>query len=485
MNGGALPGLPGGWVWTRLWEISEIILGQSPPSSTYNENGNGLPFYQGKLEFGSLYPTPQKWCTSPKKIAEKGDVLISVRAPVGPTNISPEKSCIGRGLAAIRPLGGIETLFTLYLMRAFENVLAGKGTGTTFNAITGNQLKELELPLPPLPEQRRIVTKLEELFTKLDTGVSALKKTKAQLKHYRQSVLKAACEGKLVPTEAGLAKIEGRAYEPAEALLARIFKERCAAMEKSGAKYKEPAAPDTGGLPVLPEGWAWVNVGQIVDSMKNGIYKPREFYADTGIACLRMYNIDQGKIVWKDIKRMNLIKEEVAEYRLEKGDLLVNRVNSRELVGKAAVIPSGLEECVFESKNIRVRMVENLVNSYYLSFRFSSAGGEYFNRNAQQVVGMASINQPQVSRFPIPLPPLAEQRRIVAEVERRLSVADEVARTVEQSLAQAQRLRQSILKKAFEGKLVAQDANDEPAGLLLEKIHLQKQSEIKKGRSKR
>ena len=94
--------LPKRWVSSRLGDVAEIVLGQSPPSSTYNENENGLPFYQGKLEFGNIYPSPQKWCTEPKKIAEKGDVLISVRAPVGPTNICPERSCIGRGLAAIR-----------------------------------------------------------------------------------------------------------------------------------------------------------------------------------------------------------------------------------------------------------------------------------------------------------------------------------------------------------------------------------------------
>lgn len=109
--------LPKGWVWTQLGEITEIILGQSPPSATYNENGIGLPFYQGKLEFGNIYPSPKKWCSAPKKIAEEGDVLISVRAPVGPTNICPEKSCIGRGLAAIRGLGGIKSYFILYLMR--------------------------------------------------------------------------------------------------------------------------------------------------------------------------------------------------------------------------------------------------------------------------------------------------------------------------------------------------------------------------------
>ena len=122
--------LPEGWTWTTLEEVSEIILGQSPPSSTYNTDRYGLPFFQGKLEFGETYPTPRKWCSAPKKTAEKGDVLISVRAPVGPTNICPEKSCIGRGLAAVRGLGGVEPLFMLYLMRTFENEISGKGTGT-------------------------------------------------------------------------------------------------------------------------------------------------------------------------------------------------------------------------------------------------------------------------------------------------------------------------------------------------------------------
>ena len=116
--------LPNGWICTELNNFAEIILGQSPPSSTYNEEQIGLPFYQGKLEFGSIYPTPRKWCSAPKKIAEKGDVLISVRAPVGPTNVCPEKSCIGRGLAAIRGKKGIEAFFILYLIRSVEEAIS-------------------------------------------------------------------------------------------------------------------------------------------------------------------------------------------------------------------------------------------------------------------------------------------------------------------------------------------------------------------------
>jgi type I restriction enzyme, S subunit len=108
--------IPENWFWKKLEEICEIILGQSPPSESYNTEGIGLPFYQGKAEFGMIYPTPWKWCSKPKKIAQANDILISVRAPVGPTNICLEKSCIGRGLAAIRPKGDVLNKYVLYYL---------------------------------------------------------------------------------------------------------------------------------------------------------------------------------------------------------------------------------------------------------------------------------------------------------------------------------------------------------------------------------
>ena len=210
----SLPKLPNGWVWTTLEEISKIILGQSPPSSTYNTDGEGLPFYQGKLEFGKLYPTPRKWCTKPKKIAQKGDVFISIRAPVGPTNICPEKSAVGRGLAAIRGLNGIQPSFILFLMRRFENEIASRGTGTTFKAITGNQLKTFEIPLPPLAEQEQIVSELERCFSIADEVEGTIISELRRAESLQQSILKQAFSGKLVPQDLN--------DEPAEMLLERI-----------------------------------------------------------------------------------------------------------------------------------------------------------------------------------------------------------------------------------------------------------------------
>lgn len=127
-----LQSLPPGWSSTRLADASLIVQGQSPPGDTYNARGNGLPFFQGKAEFGPLHPVPVKWCSSPGKVAEPEDILISIRAPVGPTNLANSRCCIGRGLAAIRPLGGIDSKYVLYYMRQSAQLLAEKGTGSTF-----------------------------------------------------------------------------------------------------------------------------------------------------------------------------------------------------------------------------------------------------------------------------------------------------------------------------------------------------------------
>ena len=470
--------LPKGWAWTKLEKIVDIKYGKDLSIKELTENGYPVFGANGIIGYYNEY------------LYEDKQVLISCRgAYSGKVNLSPPKCFITHNSLVLETANQFKELrqFLFYVLQSVDK--SKLVTGTAQPQVTINNAIVLAMPLPPLSEQHRIVEKIEELFTKLDAGVEALKKVKAELKRYRQSVLKLACEGKLVPTEVELARTEGRAYEHANALLERILKERRTALKKNekgeNTKYKEPSAPDKSGLSALPKGWYWTNVGQITDSMKNGIYKPSEFYTEDGTACLRMYNIDQGKIVWKNIKRMNLTKEEVDEYLLVPGDLLVNRVNSRELVGKAAVIPLGIEKCVFESKNIRVRVIDKIVNPQYLCYRFTSTGTEYFNRNAQQVVGMASISQPQIARFPLPLPPLAEQHRIVAEVEQRFSVTDAVEKVVDQNLKQAERLRQSILKRAFEGKLVPQDPNDEPAEKLLERIRTEKAKEqVKNKRNK-
>jgi len=145
-----------------LAEICDITMGQSPPSSTYNTTGDGLPFFQGATDFGDAYPKARVYCSDPARIAEKGDILISVRAPVGPTNRAPARSCIGRGVAALRPHPELDVQYLLYFLRHQEARLAYLGKGSTFDAIGRDDLEEYPIPLLPLPVQRRIAGTLDK-----------------------------------------------------------------------------------------------------------------------------------------------------------------------------------------------------------------------------------------------------------------------------------------------------------------------------------
>lgn len=151
------------WPTVNLGDVADVVMGQSPPGETYNENGEGLPFFQGKADFGKRFPAVRKWCTAPRKVAELGDILLSVRAPVGPTNIAREKSCIGRGLAAIRgnPIRVNQNYLRLYLQQQ-EQTLALKGRGSTFPAIGRTDIETLSVPLPSLSRQRQIAAILDQ-----------------------------------------------------------------------------------------------------------------------------------------------------------------------------------------------------------------------------------------------------------------------------------------------------------------------------------
>jgi type I restriction enzyme, S subunit len=137
-------------------------MGQSPDSATYNTTGDGLPFFQGKADFGEVHPSPRFWCSAPNRTAQKNDVLLSVRAPVGPTNIADQECCIGRGLAAIRPKPKLDYRFLFYYLRSVGDAIAALGQGSTFSSISKKQLADVEVPSAPLDEQRRIVARIEE-----------------------------------------------------------------------------------------------------------------------------------------------------------------------------------------------------------------------------------------------------------------------------------------------------------------------------------
>jgi type I restriction enzyme S subunit len=490
-----LPSIPPHWAWATLGEIAEVKLGKMLSPKAFAPDLRQLPYLRNEnvrwfsIDKSDVKQMGFKESEFDRYAVRAGDLLVCEGGEPGRCSVVENGSTrfmFQKALHRVRPFAdAVGTRFLQYFFRNFidSETVIERRSETTIKHLPREKMIRVPVPIPPSKEQRRIVEEIEEQFTRLDAGVAALKRVEANLRRYKAAVLKAAVEGRL--TERWRA--EHPDVEPASELLKRILTERRRRWEQSELakkqakskpptddrwkkKYHEPTGPDTDALPPLPNRWTWATVGQLAESMKNGIYKPADCYADSGTPCLRMYNIDEGRIVWKDVKMMTLSSEEVSEYALEPGDLLVNRVNSRELVGKAAVIPAEFPACVFESKNIRLRLVSPLVEPSFVGYRFAAAGPLYFHSNAQQVVGMASISQPQVAGLPVLLPPLAEQRAIVTEVEERLSSLVASQEAVTTGLRRASRLRQSILKRAFEGRLVPQDPTDEPTSVLLDRI---------------
>jgi type I restriction enzyme, S subunit len=370
----------------------------------------------------------------------------------------------------------IYSKYILYFLRnnAFRNYLSlnVSGVGGSLTRIKPSILSHYLIPLPPLNEQKRIVSKIEELFSELDHTKDTLQKVKLQLAQYRQSLLKSAFEGKLTEEwrERNMPKLHADWSD---------YVSQRKSIEKIAKKNFD-------NFVTVPDNYCWVNFKIISNSMKNGIYKEKKFYSEDGIACLRMYNIENNKIVWKKIKRMNLTSEEIKEFQLLPNDILFNRVNSLELVGKSALITEGLEDCVYESKNIRLRLDMKKINPKFVYFWLIIAGSHYFYNNFQQTTGMASVNQTQLGELPIPYCTIEEQQEIVTQIELEFSLIENTEFVTDTMLKQLETLRSSILKQAFEGKLVPQNSNDEPAEKLLQRIKEQKSKQTKtKSRGKK
>lgn len=356
----------------------------------------------------------------------------------------------------VRARGRIEPSYVMHylLQESFRREARGAMKGVAGQLrVPVEFLAGSRIPLPPLAEQQRIVAAIEAHFSRLDAAVAALRRVQANLQRYRASVLKAACEGRQVPTEAELALREGRDFESAgESLLN-------AGVPCQGVRW--------------PNGWATATIGHLAELVQYGT-SAKTSGERSGVPVLRMGNLFEGKLVLNDLKYLRYEHPEFPELLLKEGDLLFNRTNSPELVGKTAVYSGTPAICSFASYLLRVRFGHCLSPRYANYYFNSSIGRAWVKDVVSQQVGQANVNGTKLRAFQIHVPPLAEQERIVAEVERRLSVVDELVATVAQQLARAERLRQAILKRAFEGRLAPQDPADEPAAVLLQRIRTER-----------
>ena len=349
--------------------------------------------------------------------------------------------------------------------------------------ITKPKFSDSAVPLAPLAEQHRIVAEIEKQFTRLDASVAALKRVQANLKRYRASLLKAACEGKLVPTEAELAQSEGRDYEPADRLLERILSERRVrwdSQENRRGKYKEPVAPDTSDLPDLPEGWVWASLPQLGELNRGkSKHRPRNDPRLLGGS----YPFVQTGDIRHSQGLVTRHSQTYTDFGLAQSRLWPTGTLCITIAANIAETGILSYPACFPDSVVGFACYDDPVITKFLEFfvRTEREGLERFAPATAQ----KNLNLKVLSDLALPLPPLAEQRRIVAEVERRLSVIQQAEAAIEANLARAERLRQSILKQAFSGKLVPQDPNDEPASALLERIRAEREASASAAKPKR
>jgi len=457
--------IPPSWLKVPLEEITAINMGQSPPSATYNVTGEGLPFFQGKAEFGELYPTVRKFCSDPSKIADAGDVLISVRAPVGPTNLCRERSCIGRGLAAIRPHDGIPSHWLLFYLRSIEPWLATQGTGSTFTQISKSDLEQIDVPLAPLNEQCRIVAKLEKLLGKVDACQQRLAKIPLLLKRFRQSVLAAACSGRLTADW----REQNTGIESVNELLARIRRKRPSSEEQK-PDVVEPIPNDE-----LPDGWTWLPLWEVLRAQNGRAFPSRE-YTSAGVRLLRPGNLHvSGKLDWNEDNTALLPSrwaEDYPDFVVERGDLLMNLTAQSlkdEFLGRVCLktdeITALLNQRICRFKMWTGDDLRPFLFVYFKSPRFRS----YVNTLDTGSL-IRHMHTKQVLAHVAPIPPIAEQQEIVKRVEALFALADQIEARYVKAKTYVEKLTQSILARAFHGELIPQDPNDEPAQKLLQRI---------------
>lgn len=486
MTSASVP-LPSGWATAKVDDLAEYINGLAFKPSDWESTGRKIiriqnltdprkPFNRTTQDFDERF------------LVEPGTILVSWSATLDAFVWRGEQAVLNQHIFKVVPRRCIpDTRFVFWALKEAIAELwrSPHAHGSTMRHVNRKPFLAHPVHLPPVAEQTRIVEAIESYFTRLDDAATTLERVERNLRRYRASVLKAAVEGRLVSTEAELARQEDRDYEPASVLLERILAERrrrweeaeLAKLEAKGkpptndkwkAKYKEPAAPDTSELPDLPEGWCWACLDQLAD-------------IGTGSTPLRgtAEYWERGDVPWIASRAVN------QDYVDEPSELVTERAlddTSLKLYPPGTLLLAMYGEGKTRGKCTELR-IEATINQALAAVQLSSSPGvsrayvklfleQNYVRLRRGAAGgvQPNLNLSRVRHIEVPLPPKVEQERISQEVDRLASVARAAGLTVERQAQRASRLRQAILKWAFEGKLVDQDPDDEPASVLLERI---------------
>lgn len=485
-------GIPSTWADARLEEIAEIHDHlREPVNSTERASRQGpYPYYGATGQVG--------WIDGYRQDGEY--VLLGED---GAPFLDPSKSkaymvsgkCWVNNHAHV--LKGVEGICTnKYLLHALNVVnYRGYANGTTRLKLTQEAMRRLPVRIAPAKEQHRIVEKIDELLSDLDAGVAALERARANLKRYRAAVLKAAVEGKLTEQ---WRKAHSN-VEPASKLLERILAERRKRWEEAQLakfaaagkappkgwkeKYPEPAKPQIADLSELPVGWCWATTDQLFWYVTSGSRGWAAYYSDEGPLFLRIANLDHFRIGLDLSKLQHVTPPAGAEgerTRVFLYDLLISITAD---VGMVGYVEQDIGEAYINQHIALARGTLPEVMEYAAWYLTSESGQVQF-KGLQRGATKVGLGLDDIRSVHVPLPPLNEQIEIVRQLDTAYSAADKSHDACLQIFEHSNCLRQSILKHAFEGKLVSQDPSDEPASVLLERIRAAcREQQTRKGRS--
>lgn len=484
------------WVKCKLGEIAQLKNGYAFKSEEYKNEG--IPIIRiSDIKDGSVLIENSKLINQSLEFEnytiESGDILIAMSgATTGKFGIynSTKKAYQNQRVGNLKPIleTATDKIFLFYLLYSLKRQIEKDAYGGAQPNISSTKVEDIEIEYPPLNEQHRIVVKIEELFSELDQGIDNLKTAQAQLKVYRQALLKHAFEGKLTA--------EWRAQnadklESASALQQRIqhareqrYQQQLAEWQTNGKQGSKPKAPkpitpitaeELAELPELPEGWDWMKSGEFFESVTSGSRGWADYYADSGAVFLRITNLDF------DTLELDLESDKVQyvqppsgaeglRTKVKEGDFLFSITG---YLGMFAIAPA-LEEAYVNQHISLARPLNEFSKQYFGYYVTSHTGGMRYLNNQTKGAVKAGLGLDDIQNFPVPICSLSEQMKIAEELKLRLSGIDQLDQTITTSLQQAEALRQSILKKAFSGELVPQDPNDEPASALLARIQAEK-----------
>jgi type I restriction enzyme S subunit len=474
---------PANWVEATLLDIVELVRGRVAPQTQPDEPFIGMENVEAH-SMKILGTVPAGTMKSSAVSFQPGDVLYGRLRPYLNKVVSPDFD----GLASaefipLTPKLGVERDFVRYRINSADFVqFAARLDEGDRPRVDWEGISSFRVLLPPSAEQTRIVEAVESCLSRLDAAVASLERVQAKLKTYRASVLKAAFEGRLVASEAEIARQERREFEPASVFLLRVLRERRRCweeaelnrLEKAGkipkngkwnTKYVEPAAPDTRGLPALPSGWCYASAEQLTTRITDGEHAtpPR---TSTGVLLLSARNVGDGVLLLNDVDHISEETHATLCKRLsiESGDVLLSCSGS---VGRSCVVPTNIRFSLVRSVAVLKPIA---VNPHFLSWSLASPALQDQIHRRKSQTAQANIFQGSIKQLVFALSPQSEQDRIVETLQRLFSVSDRSSLEIATSLSRTMRVRQAILKWAFEGKLVDQDANDEPAEQLLSRI---------------